>query len=250
MPTASARARAASATPSGPSRSSTGSGSRERCLAKGVTWKLGKVFQRRRAALRLRPPAGERAPDAGLHQPAAILPRALPGRARGERSTGIEIRWRNRAIGARTRATTASTPDRRDAGRPLRPRRRLGGRRRRRALVRCGSMLGLGFPGRGVRGPLPDRRRAACAATSRRSAGSGSTRPSTTAARRSCTSSRTTSGASTCSSARTRTRRRSSGPSASCRACGRCSATTTSPSNGCRSTPSSAAGSSASCTGA
>ena len=103
---------------------------------------------------------------------------------------------------ASSRRNDGATLTHRDAGRPLSARRRLGDRRRRRALD-AAAARSASLRGRGVRGPLPDRRREDGRRAFRPSAGSGSTRRSTTAARRSCTSSRTTSGASTCSSART-----------------------------------------------
>ena len=73
--------------PSARWKSSTGSASPSKCLEKGVTWKVGKVFQRDALLYRVRPPAGGRAQDAGLHQPAAVLPRAVPGASAPASST-------------------------------------------------------------------------------------------------------------------------------------------------------------------
>jgi hypothetical protein len=50
----------------------------ERMLEKGVTWKVGRNFPRRRAGLRLRPSARGRAQVPGLREPAAILRRGIP----------------------------------------------------------------------------------------------------------------------------------------------------------------------------
>ena len=116
MPTASARARAASATPSARWRSSTGSASPS-MVEKGVTWKLGKVFRGDELLYRfdLLPEDGPQ--DAGLHQPAAIstsssflVERALQ---LGDRSIcageqGDRLERATMARGSRSRRRTAT----------------------------------------------------------------------------------------------------------------------------------------------
>ena len=210
--------------PSARWRSSTGSASPANAWTKGVTWKVGKVFQRDALLYRF-----DLLPEDGHKMPAFInlqqyyLEQFLCERA--AELDAIDIRWRNKVSGIEPRndgaSLTIDTPDgpyRLDADWVI----AADGAR---STLR--RLLGLDIPGRGVRGPLPHRRRQDGRRRFRPSAGSGSTRPSTTAVRLSCTSSRTTSGASTFSSARTPIRSRSRSPSASFRGCGRCSASTT-----------------------
>ena len=224
--------------------------------------------RRRRADARARASSGRRArcssadaqvydfdllPEGGHQMPAFInlqqyyVEQELVRAHRAARPT-IELRWRNRVTGIAPRSdgaiVTIETPDG-----PY----RLAcdwlvccdG-----ARSPCRDMLGLGFKGEAFEdrfliadveddGGVPDR-----ALVLVRSA------VPLTASRRCCTSSPTTSGASTCSSGPMPTRRPSARPSASSRASSACWAIAISSWNGCRSTPSSAAGSSASCTAA
>ena len=86
----------------------------ERCLAKGVTWKLGKVFQRDELlyAFDLLPESGHRMP-AFINLQQYYLEHFLVERAAG--LEGLEIRWRNRATALRARndgaTLTLDTPD-------------------------------------------------------------------------------------------------------------------------------------------
>ena len=103
-----------------------------KCLAKGVTWKVGKVFQRDALLYRF-----DLLPEDGHKMPAFInlqqyyLEQFLCERA--AELGAIDIRWRNKVSGIEPRNDGASAHDR-HAGRPLSARRRLGDRRRRRAL--------------------------------------------------------------------------------------------------------------------
>ena len=88
----------------------------DRMLEKGVVWQVGKVFHREDHDLPLRPAARGRPQDAGVHQPAAVLRRGLPGRPRSASLPRIDVRWRNRVVARRPAATTTSrieieTPD-------------------------------------------------------------------------------------------------------------------------------------------
>ena len=183
----------------------------ERMVDKGVTWKVGRVFHRDRevSSFDLLPEAGHKMPR--LHQPAAVLRRAISGRA----LRGLAARRPDRPAMARTAsrpdaaadgvAVEVETPDGRlSAGG------RLADRLRRRQVARP-RHDGPGVRGPGLRGPLPDRRR--------RDEGGLPARtlvlvrpPFNPASRRCCTSSPTTSGASTCSSAGTPTGRRGAQP--------------------------------------
>jgi hypothetical protein len=86
----------------------------ERCLAKGVTWKLGKVFQRDELlyAFDLLPESGHRMP-AFINLQQYYLEHFLVERAAG--LDGLEIRWRNRATALQARndgaTLTLDTPD-------------------------------------------------------------------------------------------------------------------------------------------
>ncbi len=95
----------------------------DRMVAKGVSWNVGKVFFQRRAGLPLRPAARGRPRAAGVHQPAAVLRRGLPGRTRraaaADRPALEEQGGRRRAArrpraadrSRRPTATTRSTAD-------------------------------------------------------------------------------------------------------------------------------------------
>ena len=205
-------ARARSASPSARSRSSTGSAAAQRMVDKGVSWNVGKVFFQRRAGLPLQPAARGGPPAPGLHQPAAVLRRGLPLRARRGRCANLELRWKNKVVGAdaarrSTSTLTVETPDGR-----YRLDGDYAGRLRRRAQSPVRELLGLESKGRRLPRPLPDRRRQDEGRLPDRAL--VLVRPAVPSAtsRCCCTGSPTTSGASTSSSAGTPTRKRRSKP--------------------------------------
>ena len=74
----------------------------------------GQGVPRRRAGLRLRPAAGWRAHDAGLHQSAAVLRRTVPGRGHrptGRRRSALAQPGRRDRAARRWRDITVETPD-------------------------------------------------------------------------------------------------------------------------------------------
>ena len=142
-------ARARSASPSARWRSSTASAAATAWSARACRWNVGKVFLQRRAGLPLRPAARGRPRAARVRQPAAVLRRGLPGRARGAAAADRPA-LEERASSASSRTTTTSTLtiDTPDGAYALeaRLRRRL---RRRRSAVR--RHLGLESKGRTFR---------------------------------------------------------------------------------------------------
>ena len=102
-------------------------------------------------------------PEEGHKRPAFInlqqyLRRGLSGRSRRASCPTIDLRWRNKVIGARA-AQRSRRADDRDAGRAL-------SAATRNYVVACDGarsslrqMVGADFAGPGVRGPVPDRRR-------------------------------------------------------------------------------------------
>ena len=132
MPTGSGRARAASATPSARSKSWTGSASAKSSCDMGVTWKLGKVYLGDELvySFDLLPEDGHKMP-AFINLQQYYLEKALVDRAL--ELPQIDLRWRNRVSGIERRNDGVTAHDR-NAGRPLSSGRRLGDRRRRRAL--------------------------------------------------------------------------------------------------------------------
>ena len=194
----------------------------ERVVRKGVGWNVGKVFHRERARLPVRPAARARPSPPGVRQPAAVLPRGVPGRPR-RRAAG-----RGDPLGEQ--ASSACAPQRRP--------RRADASPRPTATTSCTcdwlivadgarspvrTHAGPRGRGAGVPRPLPDRRHPHAV---RLPAGAlvlvRPAVPSRTS-RCCCTGRRTTSGASTSSSAGTPIPRRRRSPSGSCRGCARCS---------------------------
>ena len=110
---------------------------------------------RRRAGVLLRPVAGGRPQDAGLHQPAAVLSGEGAGRSRARARRHRSALAQSRR-GART-AQRWSPADHRDAGWPLHARCRLADRGRRRALDHP-RPDGARLCRRHVRGQVPHRR--------------------------------------------------------------------------------------------
>ncbi len=80
--------------------------------ARASSWNVGQGLLPRRAGLRIRPAAGDGPSPAGVRQPAAVLARAIPGRAPGRAAAGraalAQQGRRRRAAGA-TASRCAST---------------------------------------------------------------------------------------------------------------------------------------------
>ena len=153
----------------------------ERIRAKGITWSVGRTFSGARRDLQLQPEGREPLRAAALHQPAAVLPRVVPGRPHPRARRRTDLRWKNKVLRGRARATTASSSR----------------SRRRPATTRSSADWFIDATGANSRDPRRDGPRgrtpraaptagasATCASRcrSRSSAGPGSTRPSTKAA--------------------------------------------------------------------
>ena len=177
-----------SAFPSARSRSSTGSASAEPMVDKGVVWRVGKVFlgDSQVYEFDLLPEGGHKLPafinlqqyyvEQYLVERIGELPRHRPALA--QQGDGLEPRNDDVAL-------TIETPEG-----PYRLSLRLARVPATARARRLRAHAGLGLRRRGVRGPVPDRRREDDGATFRPSAGSGSIRRSTPASRRCCTAAR------------------------------------------------------------
>ena len=210
---ASARARAASAGPSAPWRSSIGSASAERMVAKGVTWKLGKVFHGDDLFYR-----STCSRKAGHKMPAFInLQQYYVEQSLIERARELPA---STCAGSTAASASRPTPDR---ARARRSRRRTAPIRSTRDwLIACDGarspvrdLHGPAVLRPRVRGPVPDRRYRDAGRLPDRALVLVRPAVPPPASPRCCTSSPTISGASTCSWARTPTRSRSTSPSGS-----------------------------------
>ena len=151
------------------------------CVEKGVTWKLGKVFQRDELlyAFDLLPEDGHKMP-AFINLQQYYLEKALVERA--AELPNLDLRWRNRVSGLKRRndgvTLTIETPD---GSYELDADWVIAADGARSSVARNARAR---LQGRGLRGQLPHRRCEDGGRFSDRAAGSGSIRRSMTAARR------------------------------------------------------------------